>query len=173
MAALVLRQNLDANPSACYRKAVLTPQKHLMIKKISSFFVAITTLPGSAIVLAEQAVEKKLYTGVSSGDLITVLLGLGLVLGLIFGCSWFVKRMGGLPSAGGGAIKIVSVLSVGTRERIALVEVGGKQLLLGVTAQQITTLHTFDEPVVKADDLKNNSEFAQKLHQMMSRGSKN
>lgn len=144
-----------------------------MIKKIISLFLALTTLPGSAFVLAEQVAEKKLYTGVSSGDLVTVSLGLGLVLGLIFGCYWLVKRMGGLPAAGGGAIKIVSVLSVGTRERIALVEVGGKQLLLGVTAQQITTLHTFDEPVVKTDDSKNNSEFAQKLHHMMSRGSKN
>ncbi len=144
-----------------------------MIKKIICLFSGCLLLPVSTLVLAEQALEKKVSTGVASGDLISVFLGLGLVLALIFGCSWFVKRMGGLPAAGGNAIKVLSVTSVGSRERIALVEVGGKQLLLGVTAQQINTLHSFDEPVVKSADLKNNSEFAQKLHHMMSRGSQN
>ena len=142
-----------------------------MNKKIITFFISAFVLFASSFLVAKEAVEKKISAGVASSDLLTVVLGLGLVLALIFGCSWFVKRMGGLPSAGGGTIKVLSVLPVGTRERITLVEVGDKQLLLGVTAHQITTLHTFDEPVVNAADLKNNSEFAQKLHQMMSRGS--
>jgi len=107
--------------------------------------------------------------GVGAGQVMTVLGGLAFVLALVFGCGWLVKRFSGMTSTRGGAIKVVSVLPVGTRERLALVEVGGQQLLLGVTAQQITTLHTFDEPVVDATETKNNSEFAQKLHQMMSR----
>jgi len=107
--------------------------------------------------------------GIGAGQVITVLGGLAFVLVLVFGCGWLVKRFSGMTSTRGGAIKVVSVLPVGTRERLALVEVGGQQLLLGVTAQQITTLHTFDEPVVDATETKNNSEFAQKLHQMMSR----
>lgn len=107
--------------------------------------------------------------GISGGQVFTVVAGLVFVLVLVFGCGWLVKRFSGMPSARTGAIKVISVLPVGSRERLALVEVGGQQLLLGVTAQQINTLHTFDEPVVDAADLKNNSEFAQKLHQMMSR----
>jgi flagellar protein FliO/FliZ len=107
--------------------------------------------------------------GIGAGQVMTVLGGLAFVLALVFGCGWLVKRFSGMTSTRGGAIKVVSVLPVGTRERLALVEVGGQQLLLGVTAQQITTLHTFDEPVVDATETKNNSEFAQKLHQMMSR----
>jgi len=107
--------------------------------------------------------------GIGAGQVFTVLAGLAFVLLLVFGCGWFVKRFSGMPSARSGAIKVVSVLPVGSRERLALVEVGGQQLLLGVTAQQISTLHTFDEPVVDAADIKNNSEFAQKLHQMLSR----
>lgn len=107
--------------------------------------------------------------GIGAGQVMTVLAGLAFVLALVFGCGWFVKRFGGMQTARSGAIKVVSVLPVGSRERLALVEVGGQQLLLGVTAQQITTLHTFDEPVVEATDSKNNSEFAQKLHQMLSR----
>lgn len=107
--------------------------------------------------------------GISGGQVFTVVAGLVFVLVLVFGCGWLVKRFSGMPSARTGAIKVISVLPVGSRERLALVEVGGQQLLLGVTAQQINTLHTFDKPVVDAADIKNNSEFAQKLHQMMSR----
>jgi len=108
-------------------------------------------------------------SGVSTGQVFTVLAGLAFVLLLVFGCGWLVKRFSGMSGTGGGTIKVVSVLPVGTRERLALVDVGGQQLLLGVTAQQITTLHTFDEPVADAAESKNNSEFAQKLHQLMSR----
>lgn len=119
---------------------------------------------------ASWAAEKTLPTaGIGTGQVMTVLAGLAFVLALVFGCGWLVKRFGGMQTARSGAIKVVSVLPVGSRERLALVEVGGQQLLLGVTAQQITTLHTFDEPVVEATDSKNNSEFAQKLHQMLSR----
>jgi len=107
--------------------------------------------------------------GIGTGQVFTVLAGLAFVLVLVIGCGWLVKRFSGMPSGRSGAIKVVSVLPIGTRERLALVEVGGQQLLLGVTAQQITALHTFDEPVVDAADIKNNSEFAQKLHQMLSR----
>ena len=34
-------------------------------------------------------------------------------------------------------------------ERIALVDVGGQQILLGITPSSIRTLHVFDEPVVE------------------------
>jgi len=112
--------------------------------------------------------------GIATADILTVLAGLVLVLAVIVACAWLIKRMGGMHTGSTGTIKVITVMPVGTRERLALVEIGGQQLLLGITAQQITTLHTFDEPVVDtAADLikgKNNSEFAQKLHQFMSRG---
>jgi Cu(I)/Ag(I) efflux system membrane fusion protein len=49
-----------------------------------------------------------------------------------------------------------------TRERIALVDVGGKQILIGVTPQAIRTLHVFDEPVVAPDEPVS-GDFARKL----------
>jgi flagellar protein FliO/FliZ len=121
----------------------------------------------SSLCRAEVAGES--VPGISAGQIVTVIAGLIFVLVLVFGCGWLVKRFSGMPSARTGTIKVISVLPVGSRERLALVEVGGKQLLLGVTAQQINTLHTFDEAVVDTTEIKNNSEFAQKLHQMMSR----
>ena len=133
------------------------------LSQIMLFLLATLSSFGWAAEAADPA------PGIGAGQVFTVLAGLAFVLALVFGCGWLVKRFSGMPSARSGAIKVVSVLPIGSRERLALVEVGGQQLLLGVTAQQITTLHTFDEPVVDAADIKNNSEFAQKLHQMLSR----
>ncbi len=123
---------------------------------------------GSAEVLAAEGEAR---SGVGVTDIMTVMMGLGLVLLIILGCAWLVRRIGMVPSANTGHIKVLAVLSVGSKERITLIEVGGKQLLVGVTANQINTLHCFNEPVVDSTNIKNNSEFAQKLHQLMSRSS--
>jgi flagellar biosynthetic protein FliO len=80
------------------------------------------------------------------------LVGLILVLGLILGMAWLLKRM---PGAGLGIrpsdqLRVVSMLSVGTKERVMVIEVGKQQLLIGVTAGGITALHTLPEPLVVA-----------------------
>ena len=137
-----------------------------MNKSFSYIMLTLMVIFSSAIWAAETAPP---VTGIGAGQVITVLVGLAFVLALVFGCGWFVKHFGGMQTARSGSIKVISVLPVGSRERLALVEVGGQQLLLGVTAQQITMLHAFDEPVIKNSDSKNNSEFAQKLHKMLSR----
>ncbi len=80
------------------------------------------------------------------------LVGLILVLGLILGMAWLLKRM---PGAGLGIrpseqLRVVSMLSVGTKERVMVIEVGKEQLLIGVTATGITALHTLPAPLVVA-----------------------
>lgn len=51
---------------------------------------------------------------------------------------WFKKNMG-------GHIKIVSSLPLGTREKLLLLQVGSKQLLVGMSSSNIQTLHVFDQ----------------------------
>lgn len=99
-----------------------------------------------------------------ASQLANLIGGLSLIVALIFGLSWFVKRFAQGGFMQNPSMKIVSSMPLGTRERLMLVDVGGKQLLLGVTATQINTLHVFDEPVVQTE--KNQpvaSEFSQKL----------
>jgi flagellar protein FliO/FliZ len=100
----------------------------------------------------------------SASQLANLMGGLALIVVLIYGLSWFVKRFtqGGFMQ--NPSMKIVSAMPLGTRERLMLVDVGGKQLLLGVTATQINTLHVFDEPVVPAEKPQPvTSDFSQKL----------
>ncbi|HOY23550.1 MAG TPA: flagellar biosynthetic protein FliO [Cellvibrio sp.] len=100
----------------------------------------------------------------SASQLASLLGGLILILGLIYGLSWFVKRFSQGGFMQNPNMKIISAMPLGTRERLLLVDVGGKQLLLGVTATQINTLHVFDEPVAQAEkSAPIASDFSQKL----------
>lgn len=101
----------------------------------------------------------------SSSQLASLLGGLALIIVLIYGLSWFVKRFAQGGFMHNPSMKIVSALPLGTRERLMLVDVGGKQLLLGVTATQINTLHVFDEQVVVQTEKVQPvaSDFSQKL----------
>lgn len=101
-----------------------------------------------------------------------------LVLGLIPAALWLLKRsgMGGLrPGAQAGLARLVGSLPLGAQQRLVTVEVGEgasrRWLVLGVTAQSITTLHTLDEPPALALSAATNPmPFAQALRtQLMAR----
>ena len=81
-------------------------------------------------------------------QLLSVAMSLLLIIGLIFALAWLLRRFGQGAFLNQQAMKVVASMPLGTRERLLIVEVGGQQLLLGVTAQRISTLHVFDEPVV-------------------------
>jgi len=68
--------------------------------------------------------------------------GMLVVIGLIFGCAWLARRFGLQRFGGGQLVKVLSSAMVGQRERVVVVEVGGSWLVLGVTANQVNTLHT-------------------------------
>lgn len=107
--------------------------------------------------------------GVSSGAWIDAILGLIAVVSLIFFVAWFVKRFTGLAVSNQQQMRILSAIPVGTRERIALVEVADKQLLVGITQHNINLLHSFDEPVVNKND-KTGPDFASRLQSILSKG---
>lgn len=124
-----------------------------------------------ALVAAQEQEAPARETSSAPDTLVTMLtLGVGLlaVIAIIFCCAWIVRRMGGMTGGNTRAIKVVSVMPMGTRERVALIEVGGKQILVGVTPSTIRTLHVFDEPVVSAGEPAS-SDFARKLQGMIGK----
>lgn len=72
-----------------------------------------------------------------------------LVVSLILGLGWLARRMPGLGRAtgSGNALRVVASLSLGPRDRVVVVEVGGTQLLLGVGQNGMSTLHTLSDPL--------------------------
>jgi flagellar protein FliO/FliZ len=77
---------------------------------------------------------------------------LALVLGLILAAAWALRRFGRLGSATGGVLRVRAGLPLGGRERIVLIEAGGKHLLLGVAPGRVQILHVFETPVTPASN---------------------
>ncbi len=100
-------------------------------------------------------------------QLIQVSLSLVAVLAVIYALAWFIKRNRGIQGLTGLPMKTLAVLPMGVKEKIVLIEVGGKQLLLGLTAHNINTLASFDEPILVIKD-KNPKSFSDRLKDIMS-----
>lgn len=73
--------------------------------------------------------------------------GLVVVIGLLLGLMWLLKRISGPRSAAAG-LRVLGAAPVGPRERVVLVEVAGKILVLGVAPGNVRTLHTADADAV-------------------------
>ncbi|MDY7537115.1 flagellar biosynthetic protein FliO [Undibacterium sp. RTI2.1] len=71
-----------------------------------------------------------------------ILLGLGAVLALMLFAAWLFKRIGPAVTGNKIPVNIIGGVNVGNRERIMVVEVADQWIVVGVTAQQITTLST-------------------------------
>lgn len=98
---------------------------------------------------AENAAPKAapVIEPMAGGSMIQLALGLFAVIALIVGLAWMMRRIGGLPGGQGGALRVLGGLSMGTRERVVLIQVGETQLLLGVAPGRVQTLHVLDRPV--------------------------
>lgn len=109
--------------------------------------------------------------GVSTGAFVQGLIGLIVIIGLLLVTLAALKRWGGqFGGVSTTGMKVISGLSVGTRERILLIEVGDTWLVVGVTASQIRTLHTLPKnslPELVA--AQNKPAFAQWLSTVMER----
>lgn len=76
-----------------------------------------------------------------AGSLGQMVFGLAVVIGLLLASLWFIKRLSA-PRGAAAGLKVLGAVPVGQRERVVLVEVGDKVLLLGVTQNNVRTLHT-------------------------------
>lgn len=96
--------------------------------------------------------------------------GLLLVVAVIFILAWLVKRLNLTQHSQNSALKVVAGLSLGTRDRIVVLQVGGEQVLLGLTPGRIEKLHTLAEPLSVDDYANPITPFAEKLNKLMGKG---
>ncbi|MEA9392593.1 flagellar biosynthetic protein FliO [Acerihabitans sp. TG2] len=105
----------------------------------------------------------------AAGALTQVGGALGGILLLIIIGAWIVRKLGLAPVAKrSGRLTLQASCALGQREKVVIVQVEGTWLVLGVTAQQITPLHTLpappdlDEPTAATE-----MNFRQRLRQVM------
>ncbi len=87
------------------------------------------------------------HTRLGMKDFITTFLFLFLIIVCIFFFAWFLKRMGLSQGSGNQLIKIISTIAVGQKERISLIEVGGQQILIGISPGNIQKIMVLDTPL--------------------------
>ncbi|WP_418000006.1 flagellar biosynthetic protein FliO [Herbaspirillum rubrisubalbicans] len=79
----------------------------------------------------------------SSGSVFTMLFGLVVVLAVMAGVAWLFKRFGLTQNFNGNAAaKVVGGVSVGTRERVMVIEVGEQWIVVGVAPGRVNALAT-------------------------------
>ena len=96
----------------------------------------------AALPTVPTPVESAAAPAVGAAGLLQAGFGMFAVLGLIFLCAWAARRFGLQRLGSGHLVKVVASTMVGQRERVVVVEVGGQWLVLGVTSNQVNTLHS-------------------------------
>lgn len=86
----------------------------------------------------------------SGGYLMQLVIGLFIVLLCIVVLAWFAKKMKHFNPLADGSLRVIGGLSMGSRERVALLQVGEQQLLIGISPGRINTLHVLDTPIEMA-----------------------
>lgn len=102
-------------------------------------------------VAQEQAAPSRLSGTpeiLSGGYLLQVFASLAIVIGMLMGVLWLMRRFNGVSRKGGGKLHVLASVNLGQRERAVLIAAGEKQLLLGIGPGNVRTLHVFDEPIV-------------------------
>ena len=79
---------------------------------------------------------------VGATSVLQVLSGLALVLFLVLGTAWLLRRVGRVPGLSNQSIRTIGAAAVGTRERVVLLEVGSTWILVGVAPGQVRSLAT-------------------------------
>ena len=133
-----------------------------LIKNVCSLNILFMLIPIN-VYAAQEKTSTIINTDPMSGSyLFQLILGLIVVLICIVALAWFARRMNRLQSSTGGMLKIIGGISMGSRERVVLLQVGSEQLLVGVSPGRINTLHVLEAPLENVD-LKSEKTFATNL----------
>ena len=106
----------------------------------------------------------------SASYLFKLVAVMGFILLLIFALAWMMKKMQLTQNSQNGLINIVAAISVGQRDRIALIQVGEEQILVGLTPGKIEKLHQLKQPIKLPQQDAPAQSFSDKFQHLMKRG---
>ncbi|MGH8145808.1 MAG: flagellar biosynthetic protein FliO [Rhodanobacteraceae bacterium] len=99
----------------------------------------------AAVTQAAASATPAATTTGSVGELVRVVLSLIAVVAMILAVGWFTRRMQTRVRPGGQRMRCLETLPVGVKERVLLLEVGDRQLLVGASPSGLRTLLVLDE----------------------------
>lgn len=117
----------------------------------------------TAAVAAEAAPSLPSTPGLGGGDVLNMGASMLIVVAVIVLLGWLYSRSRFVGSGSSDAINVVATRALGPKERLLIVEVADQQLLVGMTATAVQTLHVFDKPVVTEQEPSAPAGFANRL----------
>jgi len=107
-----------------------------------------------------------------AASVVQMLLGLVIVIAALFGVLAMLRKLQGGRTHLVGGLKVIGATSVGPRERVVLVALGSKVLVLGVTPGRVNTLHTMEAaelPLAVEQAPAGPVDFASRLRQLLEK----
>ena len=137
---------------------------------LARFVVVLSLMVLSSLSLAMDQLDlatnaapvAKLEPIINTASVLQVLFSLLFVIAVIYLLAWYLRRhqfSGGLSQN----MTVIAALSVGARERIVLVQLAEKQLLLGVSPGRVNLLQAYEQPVLDNSHANQQSVFAKLL----------
>lgn len=119
----------------------------LHIIYFGTIYLGISTLAVPALAAEEKA--KQVPSLASS--VVSVILALIFIIAIIVACAWLLKRMGGGGFQKSAGIEVKASHMLGAKERLVIVKVDGRHLLLGVTPQSINKLDELSDDCITVE----------------------
>ena len=85
--------------------------------------------------------------GVNGGDVVGLGASMLVIVGIIVVLGWMYSRSRFIGGGNSDVINVVATRALGPKERLMVVEVADQQLLVGMTANGMQTLHVLEKPL--------------------------
>jgi len=100
-----------------------------------------------AVAPVHAATAPAQVTPLSVGSVFSVMFGLFVVLALLFGMAWLVRRLQRLQTAAPGLLQPIAQQQLGLKERVMLLRIDQENILIACTGNGIRTLHSWQGPL--------------------------
>jgi len=115
-----------------------------MNKAVNSRMTLGSILIGASLMLSSSAFATEMVTPSPAGGLAKVVVGLLVVLAVIAGVAWLIKQLAVGKTGSYSVARIVGGVSVGTRERVVVVEIGDRWIVVGVAPGHVSGIATLE-----------------------------
>lgn len=113
-------------------------------------YKSLAWLTPSLLIVLPISAQAEPQTLSNPSSILSIFLSLLLVVGVVFMLAFIMRRFN-VTHSGSAQLKVVASMMAGTRERVMVIEVGGEQHLLGITAHNINHLAKLTTPLTEAN----------------------
>lgn len=140
---------------------------NLLLKRPSAVLVL---LPYAAFAQNQPDNIVPMSSPVSVTSMLSLASSLIFVIGAILFVGWLYSRTRGVNLSASKVINVLAAQPLGPKEKIVVVQIGNKQIAVGMTPSSLQTLHVFDEPVVTQREGATAASFSDRLRHALGRG---